>query len=538
MKDKYTTIKCEKCGKIHDVLSTTLYKRKYKNRPNYCPDCMKLYSKEKLKNTFKNKTKEEKEFALRGLNNYRNNLSDEERVINNKINSDKQKERWARMSEDTRNMHLDKLHNGRDNYFENRSDDEIERMSKIISKNSKEYWSKFTKEEKTEKMKPLVELSMKAYYNLSEEEKINRFKNLREGHRLYRNNMSEEDRLKYSEFHRKQQKEFWDNLSEDEYNSMKSKISKGQKDRISNMNEYELKEHNDRLHANHMKWRESLSPEEVELLLQPARLGFKLWNENISQEEKDNLLSRRIEGYKIWWDSLSDQEKDDHIKRLHDGFDQWFESLSEEEKKLRLEKSNTNLKDWFNTLSSEEKEQHYRTITMNANKNKSFTESESIFDRILQENNFRFDIQYMSECIHPDFHKMFPKNPFTNSEFVSPYHSWDFIIYLQDKSILIDIDGSIHDSSKTNSSVLYGKNTFLNLSEFIQFNDSQRPYQTDGLDAYIIKAYNDKIEDDTIVQNVKTNECIKFKDFINIISFDNLSEKDKKELITKKGELK
>ena len=65
----------------------------------------------------------------------------------------------------------------------------------------------------------------------------------------------------------------------------------------------------------------------------------------------------------------------------------------------------------------------------------------------------------------------------------------------------------------------------------IDYRDSQRIFKIpDNLTAYIIKAYNDKIEDETIVQNVKTNECIKFKDFINTLIIDKMPEKEGREI--------
>ena len=53
--------------------------------------------------------------------------------------------------------------------------------------------------------------------------------------------------------------------------------------------------------------------------------------------------------------------------------------------------------------------------------------------------------------------------------------------------------------------------------DYYKFRDSQRPYQTDGLDAYIIKCYDDNLTDNTPVINIETKESMTFQTFIYII---------------------
>lgn len=62
-------------------------------------------------------------------------------------------------------------------------------------------------------------------------------------------------------------------------------------------------------------------------------------------------------------------------------------------------------------------------------------------------------------------------------------------------------------------------------------NDSKRPYQTDGLDAYVVQCYDDKLTNDTPVVNIKTNEKMTMKSFIALMNILNLSNKELKETI-------
>ena len=97
---------------------------------------------------------------------------------------------------------------------------------------------------------------------------------------------------------------------------------------------------------------------------------------------------------------------------------------------------------------------------------------------------------------------------------------------MSDKYILIDIDGSIHKLEQSKWIV-----DGFDVGGYIQFNDSQRPYQTDGLDAYIIQCYDDKLTNDTKVLHLQTNKEMSYKDFINEIKFLNYSKKEIRKII-------
>ena len=76
-----------------------------------------------------------------------------------------------------------------------------------------------------------------------------------------------------------------------------------------------------------------------------------------------------------------------------------------------------------------------------------------------------------------------------------------------------------------------GNNT-VSMADVIAFNESQRPYQTDGLDAYVVKAYNDKLSGDTEVDILHTNGVMTYMDLIDIIYNSQITESDIK-FITK-----
>jgi len=134
---------------------------------------------------------------------------------------------------------------------------------------------------------------------------------------------------------------------------------------------------------------------------------------------------------------------------------------------------------------------------------------------------------------HEKFNELFPYNYNLGTNKVSPHHAWDFKINLYDRSILVDVDGSIHDSSNSNYEVTYHDGTTFLLSDYIEWKDSQRPYQCDDYDAYAILAYNNIITPDTPVLDIRTDNLMTFKRFMDLLwlmTF-NLTEKERRKLI-------
>ena len=98
---------------------------------------------------------------------------------------------------------------------------------------------------------------------------------------------------------------------------------------------------------------------------------------------------------------------------------------------------------------------------------------------------------------------------------LDPTHFWDFMISTREGRVLVDVDGSVHDPRHTANKITH-------------FNDSKRPYQTDGLPAYIVQCYDDKLTDNTPVLNLKTGDVVTLRQWISIISWMNMTDAEKK----------
>jgi len=408
----------------------------------------------------------------------------------------------------------------RSELYQNLSEEEKERRSQ----NLKYHWNNLSENE--------MKLHKEKTIAWRKDEKKVKITNLKIKKSL--NNMDPTIRKACSEKQSLSNKNRWKKLSDEEKKRSIEILQLGNRKYIDSLSEEERKVKNDNLQKHNKEWFSKLTKEEIHELYKSRSNKRKEYIKNLSCDEFNAMMDNIRRGQKEWWNNLSEEEQVSKLSLLHDGNREYWDKMDEKERKEKIDKLVASAKEWQNKLTDDEFEKMMLNIALNKNKSNdiptSITKSESCFSNILSLNNINFKFQYYNIEKHPDFHNLFPKNPISGGK-VSPYHCWDFIVYLRDKDILIDIDGSIHDPENNNFNVISNNGLEFNLSEYTSFRDSQRPYQTDGLDAYIIKAYNDKIEDDTIVQNVKTNEEIKFKCFMNILYFDNLSEKDKKEII-------
>ena len=249
------------------------------------------------------------------------------------------------------------------------------------------------------------------------------------------------------------------------------------------------------------KW-EGLSPEEIEERMKSCREASKKYHR--SDKAKEKLRQRNIEK----WNSLSDTDRQIELNRLSKIRDDCWNSMTMEEKFEKMKKM------W--------------------DKIYKIGPTEYVFKDKIESIGLRNGIDYIwgystYPFIDENFFKKFPLINPISKEMNFPYHTWDFKLNLRDKSILVDIDGSAHSEKSMHFS--YSGKEYTE-REIIDYRDSQRIFKIpDNLTAYIIKAYNDKIEDDTIVQNVKTNDCIKFKDFLNTLIIDKMPEKEVRELM-------
>ena len=318
------------------------------------------------------------------------------------------------------------------------------------------------------------------YKNMTEEEKLNKTKGIRN----YYKSLTPEEREAYMKPLYKGRDKYFSTRSDEEKERMALEISNRNK-----------------------KYHASLSEEEKQQYRQVRKDAY----DNFSQEKKDEF---RIRSEKQW-EGLSPEEIEERMQPLRKGYREWFDNMTEEEKEHRRQI----MKDHWKYIREKNGSSDKSCLKTRSKESPNITKTESEFMNHLNINNIKYEFQYLSKDKHPEFDKYFPAK---NGNSISPYHSWDFMIHLRNKDILVDVDGSIHANLDTKIN---------NFNAFIKSYDSRRPYQTDGLDAYIIKAYNNKVEDNTIVSNLKTNEEIKFKDFLNTLILDSMPEDDVKDLI-------
>lgn len=353
-----------------------------------------------------------------------------------------------------------------------------------------------------------------------------------------RANMSDEEKERLSQI----SKDLWANKSEEEKQKIINKRSKTLQDNP----EIRLAK-NAKISKANKEYFNNLSEEERI----KRNEKFKLAQNNVSDEEKERRVLRGKEFYKRYYGNISDEEyqaiqnkkRETWANKSEENMQEYRNKISEisknswanqtEERKQEIgEKRSIGVKRSWDQRTIEEFEEWAKNVSNGILKGngRPVQEIENDFMGLLNSNNIKYEFQYMSKIKYDKFDKIFPSNPVTGGKFVSPYHVWDFIIHLRDKSILVDIDGSIHDPRQTDYEVSWNGATFK-LSDYIAFNDSQRILQNDGLDVYIIRCFDDKITDESLVINLKTNTGIKFKDFLNTLILDSLPENDVKDLI-------
>ena len=234
---------------------------------------------------------------------------------------------------------------------------------------------------------------------------------------------------------------------------------------------------------------------------------------NQPQNEQDRILGLLSVGREKFLDNLTLNDKIKISKKRSESLKKHWANLTPQQFEERISIFKERLKENFDNLD------------IVPNKNES-----SFIDKI-DEFNISHEFVWYNKIKHPDFNKLFPFNPVRPGLFINPYHAWDFIIYTNEGNILVDIDGSIHNPECTKNKVTDTQGNKFILGDYIQFKDSQRPYQTDGLDAYIIQCYNDNLTDDTPVVNINTGEKMSFKSFMAILIWMNMNDKEKEDLL-------
>jgi hypothetical protein len=275
-------------------------------------------------------------------------------------------------------------------------------------------------------------------------------------------------------------------------------------------------------------WKKRLDSNDLHIFHSMVK-GRAEWYNSLSDEEKQSRYQLRNDARDKWWNSLSDEQKTIHMDHPHNGFREWYNNLSEEDKKSFMKPIWDGCKKFWSSLTPEMYQNWYIKQNTEYNKyvnniNKDPNRNELSLISFFNEYNIPYTYQYFNTIRHPKFDELFHINPVTGSDLINPYHQWDFIIHTKQKNVLIDIDGSVH-------SLVPGQfvtKTGFDVGTYVRFNDSQRPYQTDGLDAYIVQCYDDKLNDNTPVLSLQSNEVMTLKQLLSILEWLNKSNEEQK----------
>ena len=330
---------------------------------------------------------------------------------------------------------------------------------------------------KENKYKKASETHKKNWANCNEEDRIKRINNVKVGI----HNMSPEAKAKRSKNSSIAAKIAMNSLNEQQKKARLIKLSKANKRRYDRMKDEDRKE-----------------------------LGRKISQGqlNMPEEKKREANLKRSESMKSYISDLTPEEAAARRQRVQD----WWDNMTPEQYQEWRQSQAAGYSDYIDTLN----------IIPNHN--------EANFINQLILNGIKYQFQSFNKTKHPEFDKMFPINTITGSKFINPFHKWDFKINTLEEELFVDIDGSIHVN--LSYSVTHPQtNITYNMLDYYKFRDSQRPYQTDNLNAYVIQCYDDNLTDNTPVLHINTNETITFKSFMAILNWLNLSNKSKKEII-------
>lgn len=283
----------------------------------------------------------------------------------------------------------------------------------------------------------------------------------------------------------------------------------------------------------------------------------KVWADRKARGDDVHIINAMKEGRRIWYESLSDEEKYERIQFLDNARREWLKSLSaeelakhnqkyaitskemwanrsEEEKNRIMSAVLNGVKEFWANMAPEEFGEWAKKIRIGMKEHYDNLDSipnpvEFAFSKKLQENSLEYEWQYASTTKHPHFDKLFPENPVTGGRY-SGYHFWDFMVRTKHGDLLIDVDGSQHAIQPGNVII---KNE-IDAGRDQQIRDSQRIYQNDGLDAFIIEAYDDELADDTQVLKLNDGKRYFLKEFMTYLNWLNLTDEEQRAAKKKK----
>ena len=304
-------------------------------------------------------------------------------------------------------------------------------------------------------------LNKNRWKNLTDEDRRNISNKQSQTQSAYWQRTSKEDRIVRLNSFINAGKNYWDNISEDEKNEVRKRCK---------------------------QYYDNLTDDEK---LLHAKKSME-WYNNLSDKEKCERNKHRSEK----WHGLNNDEKKRRVDLLIQNNKKWLDSLSKEEKDAHYQNNATFLRNFWKDISENQKLSWFY-LTNKAQINSDILQekkspSEIDFINYLNIYKLPYEYQYMNETYPEYFYEIFDKNK-------SPYHKWDFIIHTKLSDILVDIDGSEHSIPEGQCITKDG----IDIGKSIQENDAKRPFQTDGLEAFIVLAYDDNTKDDTLVYNIK-----------------------------------
>lgn len=275
------------------------------------------------------------------------------------------------------------------------------------------------------------------------------------------------------------------NLTDDERLALKEQRSSAAKKVWQNL---DADEYMRRCKSQQQRWNK-LSYSERRYIMQKTHEGSKIYH-NLP-ETKEKLRMQNMGR----WKNMTSEERQRELSRLNLIRDQYWDSLTDMEKYIKMQRM------WMKQVKVGPTEYIF---------------NDKIKDIGLVNGTDYFWSYNTYPYIHPEYYERFGKiNPITSEENF-PYHEWDFILFpFTDIPILVDIDGSAH-----NPNMMHFRRCTNHYTERdkIDYNDSQRFYQIpDGMGAYIIECWNDRIDPKTTTLNLITGERMMYGNFINII---------------------
>ena len=391
------------------------------------------------------------------------------------------------------------------NGIDNRSDDKKKLHGEKISMSKKHKYASLNAEEKAKVIqtaKNASDVAATKYHNLSDEAKFQKAANQSIISKTYHAGLSDEER----QVHNKNISVGWLSRSEEQKKAT---------------SEIRIKIHEDR------------STEDKNTISRKISESLKEYHNQMSIEQKEQWAQSISDGMKEYILSLTEDEKNEYIRPITD----YWKNVTLNERHEIYKQRSEFMKSYWKNMSVDEFNDWSvrRAIAYNEyidNLDKIPNRNENTFIDHLNQSQIEYKYHgYKNTTVDEAFHDMFQCNPITGSKFVNCAHSWDFIISTSKSSILIDVDGSIHDPTKAQSKVTHFNGTEFKLSDNIQWNDSKRPYQTDGLDAYVVMCYDDNLTDDTPVLSFQTGEIMNVKQLISILQLDSMTKKEIKKLL-------